>query len=125
MTTRILIVDDNDDVLHMVAILIMMHYPHIVVSMARDGKEALVTASKGIPPTNVITDIALSQLDGNQLCRALRDDYGDIVKIIAMTGNPASIDAAFDAFVPKPFQQESLLATIDAMLEGEDNGTSH
>ncbi|HME54070.1 MAG TPA: hypothetical protein VKM55_17720 [Candidatus Lokiarchaeia archaeon] len=35
MTTRFLIVDDDDDILHMVAILIRVHYPSIAVTMAR------------------------------------------------------------------------------------------
>ncbi|HME55446.1 MAG TPA: response regulator [Candidatus Lokiarchaeia archaeon] len=116
MLTDILIVDDDDDFLHFIAIMVNLHYPNVVVRMARDGSEALDIIARGAPLAVVITDIVMPRLDGNALCRAIRENHGDQVKIIAMTGKRLSIDAQFDAILSKPFSIDALFASIDQML---------
>jgi len=116
MLNNILIVDDDDDFLHFIAIMVNVHYPNIVVRMARDGSEALDIIGKGILPAIVITDIAMPRLDGNALCRALRETHGNDVKIIAMTGTRQSIDAEVDAILSKPFSIDALFVAIDQAL---------
>jgi len=122
MTTHIVIVDDDDDFLQFVAAMVKVHYPDIVVHVARDGAEALAIITDGTPPAVVITDIAMPQLDGNALCRAVQEQHGERVKLIAMTANRLSIVADFDAIVSKPFAFDALFAAIDDMLG--DRGTS-
>ena len=122
MFNSILIVDDDDDFLHFVATMVKVHYPEVVVHGAHDGSEALAVIAEGTPPVVVITDIAMPQLDGNALCRAVKEQYDDRVKIIAMTANRLSIVANFDAIVSKPFAFDALFAAIDDMLG--DRGTS-
>lgn len=120
---NILIVDDDDDLLHFVAILVKVHYPPIIVTMAHNGKEALAIAAKSMPPAVVITDITMPMLDGNKLCHILKDIYGDIVKVVALTANASMIDADFDAVVSKPFTEDVLFAAIDEMLRIRELGT--
>ena len=115
MLNRILIVDDDDDFLHFVAIMVKVHYPAVVVQLAHDGSDALAIIARE-PPAVVITDIAMPQLDGNALCRMVQEKQGDHVKIIAMTANRWSIDAHFDAIVSKPFSIDALFNAIDQTL---------
>jgi|SRR5271157_6196730 len=116
MLMNIMIVDDDDDFLHFVAIMINVHYPNVVIHMAHDGSEALAIIAKGLLPAVVITDIAMPRLDGNALCRVIRKNHGNHVRIIAMTGTGLPIDAEFDAILSKPFSINALFSSIDQAL---------
>jgi CheY-like chemotaxis protein len=116
MLQTMLIVDNDDDLLHFVALMVNAQYPNTIVHMARNGSEALAIIAKGESPTIVITDIAMPRLDGKALCREIREHYGNWIKIIAMTGARLSIDAQFDAVLSKPFSINVLYDAIDLML---------
>ena len=125
MLKRIIIVDDDDDFLHFVATMIKVHCPAAFVQLAHDGSEAMAFISRGTPPSVVITDIAMPRLDGNALCRMVREQHGDRVKIIAMTASRLSVDATFDAIVSKPFSIDALFAVIDQALDDQETSIVH
>ena len=85
---------------------------------ADDGEEALEAASRRKPEL-VLLDVCLPGASGYEVCRELRDRYGDAVGIIFMSGE--RIDAidrvsglllGADDYVVKPFDPDELLARV-------------
>lgn len=88
------------------------------VTQAADGLEAL-RAVQQAPPDILITDWDMPQLDGIELCRAVRQlDLPHYVYIIVLTARNdeellvASLDAGADNFLHKPVAREELLARV-------------
>jgi diguanylate cyclase (GGDEF)-like protein len=89
-----------------------------LVESARGGKEALKMALQN-PPDIVIADWEMPDLDGLELCRALRrTDAGRNMYFLLLTGTTAeelvveAFDAGCDDFVTKPFIPRLLAARI-------------
>ncbi len=117
---RILVVDDNDDVLTSISLLLktMGHE----VREAHGGKEALAIA-KSCPLDFILLDIGMPGLNGYEVARRVRK-YTELkaVKLIAMTGydqeylRRESHRAGFDHHLSKPIdpqELENLLAVFD------------
>nr|MDO8110145.1 response regulator [Candidatus Sigynarchaeota archaeon] len=113
MTFSLLIVDDDEQFLEFVAGVVKVRYPGIVVQSARDGMEALAIIKKGAPPDLVLTDMHMPRLDGNALCKSLREAYRKRIKVAVMTGNGNFDRQDFDAVLAKPFPIDALYKIID------------
>ena len=117
---RVLIVDDNRDMVEVVAAL-AQSWGH-EVAVALDGPAALELASTFLPDIALI-DIGLPQMNGYELARRLRELPGMArVPLIALTGygrdedRRAALAAGFNLHLVKPVppvRLEQLLATLD------------
>ena len=113
---RALIVDDDELSLEMLQdILNEMGYE---VERAINGKEALSKLRKHSIHL-VITDWEMPEMNGLDLCRAIRDeDFGGYVFIIMLTSREGGhqkiegIEAGADAFLIKPLNAEELLVSL-------------
>jgi signal transduction histidine kinase/DNA-binding response OmpR family regulator len=92
------------------------------VSIARDGREALVRVQEQ-PPGLVISDVVMPEMDGYALCREIKDDLRtrDIpVILLTSLNDPADVvkglEASADSFIFKPYDDRYLLARIDSLL---------
>ncbi len=90
------------------------------VTSVNDGREALEMLSKNYYPI-VITDWMMPEMDGLELCRAIRKQkfpgYVYIVLLTAKTEKDdiiAGLDAGADDYLTKPFNQAELLARMNA-----------
>ena len=90
------------------------------VTSVNDGREALEMLSKNYYPM-VITDWMMPEMDGLELCRAIRKQkfpgYVYIVLLTAKTEKDdiiAGLDAGADDYLTKPFNQAELLARMSA-----------
>ncbi|WP_167399885.1 hybrid sensor histidine kinase/response regulator [Massilia violaceinigra] len=117
-TSRILLVDDNEDGREAMGALLQLHGHD--VQFACDGKSAL-EAAIAFRPTIIILDIGLPDMDGYEVARRLRaGPLGSQTRLIALTGYGQSGDiaaasaAGFDAHILKPAQMENVLAEIAA-----------
>ena len=114
---RILVVDDEDDML--VVLKILLSAEGHVVHTAHNGTRALQIAF-GTPPHLVMTDWMMPELDGLGLCHQLRsDDRTRLVPIVvhSASGNiPDGQGTVYDAFVRKPFEFDQLLEVIRRLL---------
>jgi putative two-component system response regulator len=113
---RILIVDDNKIALTLVRNT-LAHGGHEVV-MATDGHQALA-ALRGGACRLVISDWDMPEMDGIQLCRAIRaDDTLGYIYVILLTGHNLveerveGLRAGADDFISKPFDPAELLARV-------------
>lgn len=113
---QILIVDDDDFALHVLQnTLSRMGFPVVI---AHDGLEAMDVLRKG-EIRLVITDWDMPNLNGVELCRAIRrEDLAGYVYIIMLTGREGAsqrmegLFAGADDFLNKPLDPEELLVCI-------------
>ncbi|WP_037604428.1 response regulator [Streptacidiphilus rugosus] len=115
--TRILIVDDESQMLK--ALQINLQARKYQVAVALDGRQALLEATR-TPPEAIILDLGLPHIDGVQVIQALRV-WSD-VPVIVLSGRSdfaqkiAALDAGADDYVTKPFAMNELLARLRAAL---------
>ncbi len=123
MIKRILIVDDNPDILFIVTMYLGQLGPNYQVETCTSGPEALA-AGQIRPFDLVISDYELPDFNGLELARALSGRQPGL-KLILMSGGglgPESSKAAewgVSAFIAKPFTVEKMLAAVRGALENE------
>lgn len=115
---RILVVDDNDLVRKLVR-LILEDAGHEPVEA--ESAEIALAIAHDAPPDLVVVDDAMPGMCGAELVVALRSSP-DLrlasVPVVGMSGRPAARQELFaagaNAFVPKPVEEDSLLAAVRA-----------
>jgi DNA-binding NarL/FixJ family response regulator len=121
MSARILLVDDEPGVRESVqAYLEDSGYAVQVAAGAKDAWEML----QRDPPELVITDVMMPQVDGYQFLKQMRDDPRFVaMPVIFLTARGMKSDrisgyqAGCDAYLPKPFDPEELIAIIKNILQ--------
>ena len=85
---------------------------------ADDGRRAMETAKRKRPAL-VLLDVNLSGVSGYEVCRQLRDTFGDEISIIFVSGDRtepydrvAGLLLGADDYVVKPFDEGELLARV-------------
>lgn len=102
---RVLVVDDNEAAASLLSTL-LTHGNH-QVAVAHTGHEALAAAERSRPDA-VLLDIGLPDIDGYEVARRLRAQFGSEILLIAITGYGQSEDrerakgAGFDEHLVKP-----------------------
>jgi len=114
---RILIADDEPQITRVLRTgLTTRGYE---VRVAADGESALDTFNDWHPDL-VVTDLAMPNLDGLELCRRLRLVSQVPIIVLSVKGEEKTkveaLDAGADDFVTKPFSMEELLARVRATL---------
>jgi PAS domain S-box-containing protein len=108
---RVLVVDDNEDVLTSMAMLLELE-GHVVAT-AHDAASAL-QAAVDFAPEVVLLDLGLPGADGCEVARRLRGQRGDDVLLVAVTGYGQPADrarsraAGFDQHLLKPVDFDAL-----------------
>jgi two-component system OmpR family response regulator len=114
MSHRVLVVDDDEEILILVRSLLVKEGFEVV--FAQDGVSAMI-AARHEDPDAVLLDIALPAGDGFTVLRRLRQ-AGMTVPIIMLTGrdDDASRTAAAEAgasdYLTKPVDRDRLLASL-------------
>ena len=91
----------------------------IAADLVTTGREALVRAG-ATDYTVIVLDVMLPDLDGFQVCRALRDD-NTFAPVLMLTARDAiddrvqGLDSGADDYLVKPFSFVELLARVRAM----------
>ena len=90
---------------------------------AGSGEEALA-AARATEPALVLLEVALPDVGGYEVCRALRDEFGSELPIVFVSGERReSVDRAAgiligaDDYIVKPFDPQELLARVRRLLE--------
>ena len=116
---RVLVVDDNLDSATSMSMLLSLAGNECAT--AHDGKQALNIA-KTFEPNLILLDIGLPEMDGFEVCRAIRQEpWGKNIWIIAMTGwgqaedRERSKQAGFNAHLVKPVSISKLSELMNDM----------
>ena len=121
MPPRILIVDDEPNILGTLAPLLQARGYEVFTAMS--GRAALETADREKPDL-IVLDLGLPDVDGVELCRKIRDDRNVPIVVLSARGAEGdkvrALDVGADDYVTKPFGAEELLARIRAALRRSD-----
>ncbi len=118
---RILIVDDEEDMLEGLRRLFNQHLPDIEVTTAARARQALRLVRQ-MPVDAVLLDIRMPEVDGFELLEALRkeDPWITVIMMTAFGSIEIAVEAmrlgAYD-FITKPFTKEPLLRAVRKGLE--------
>lgn len=114
---RILVVDDESQIARVLRTGLKTH--GYDVRVASDGVSALETFNDWRPDL-VVTDLAMPNLDGLELCRRLRAISQLPIIVLSVRGEEKTkveaLDAGADDYVTKPFGMDELLARVRAQL---------
>jgi CheY-like chemotaxis protein len=117
---RLLIVDDDADM--RLSLKLALEMAGYSAELAADGHEALAIQRQR-PADVLITDIFMPESDGFEVIDAVRREFPQ-TKIVVISGGAKLakrqylLDAALmdvDAILPKPFDVEALLETLDSI----------
>lgn len=117
--TLILLVDDEPELLE--AWSFTLEYVGYGVDRARDGREALEQLGRRRPDL-IITDLMMPGMNGEDLCRTIRQhaQWADI-PIALHTSAHMSIpveERLWDSVLRKPVRLEVFLAAIENLVQG-------
>ncbi len=120
-SARILVVDDDDDIRHMLE-LALAPLGHRIETAA-DGRAALAACRDGRPPDLLLLDLMMPHIDGFEVLRTLRSEPQtrgiQVVVLTARTGRTPlqqAFEAGADDFMCKPFDLGEVVARVKAQL---------
>ncbi len=93
---------------------------------AAHGEQALEMARK-LRPALILTDLMMPRLNGAELIQQLHEDAASsgepLPHIVLMTAAraPQASEIPADAFLPKPFDVEQVVALLDQFMPGASN----
>lgn len=131
MSYRILLVDDEEDILEFVSYNLLKE--GYSVYTATNGKEAIEKALE-VTPHLILLDVMMPEMDGIETCQQIRTHRSlrnSVVAFLTARGEDYSQIAGFDAgaddYITKPIRVKVLVSRIKALLkrtESNENGAS-
>jgi two-component system, OmpR family, response regulator VicR len=119
MQPKILLVDDNEDLLLVTQIILKgQGYETFLARSAAEAERKIRVHT----PSLLLLDVGLEDENGNEFCRRLRQDPGTRdLRVILMSGDDiwSSCREAADDFLPKPFDFNQLIDKVHAQLLAE------
>ncbi|MBI4769255.1 MAG: response regulator transcription factor [Chloroflexi bacterium] len=121
----ILVVDDEPKITRLARDY--LEHAGFAVLTAGDGRSALA-AARSARPDLVVLDLGLPEMDGLDVCRALRRESN--VPIIMLTARIeesdriVGLELGADDYVTKPFSPKELVARVRAVLRRMENAAS-
>lgn len=126
MATKVLVIDDEED--YRIIIREVLSESGFDVKLARDGEEGLRMA-KAESPDIVLVDWMMPRMDGEQFCRAMREEPAlKSLPVLMLTVRQTAdeeleaLHFGVDDFVVKPFKAPELLARVRAALRRAESG---
>ena len=129
MAMRVLVVDDEPDLIELVRF--NLKEAGYEIDAARSGREALALLRRR-PPDLLILDLMLPDVSGTEICRQVRSDARLAgVPVLMLTAKSEEVDRIVgfelgaDDYVTKPFSPRELVLRVRALLRrasGEGEG---
>ena len=116
---KILVVDDDPDVVEVVNLCFNLRWPEAEVVSADNGETALELVERE-KPDFVLLDVVLPGQDGFHVCQELRQ-FSD-VPVVMLSARDAEVDKVrglemgADDYITKPFSHLELLARVRAVV---------
>ncbi|MBM3165194.1 MAG: response regulator transcription factor [Bacteroidetes bacterium] len=124
----ILLVDDEQDILEFLSYT--LHKEGYMVFTATNGEEAVKKVQE-IPPSLILMDVMMPQMDGIEACQIIRKDLSINQPIIAfLTARAedytqiAGFSAGADDYINKPIRPRLLISKIQSLLRRLSTGST-
>jgi signal transduction histidine kinase/ligand-binding sensor domain-containing protein/DNA-binding response OmpR family regulator len=119
----ILITDDNEEIRKYLHQILKNKYD---ILEAENGKDALRISQEKFPDL-VISDIRMSEMDGIELCKQIKQDEAlHHIPVILLTGTNGaevelqSVEVGADVYITKPFDKDILLAKMENLFRSRN-----
>lgn len=121
--SKILVVDDDVDILSVMKILLTMK--GFEVEVISKGENALPT-TESFKPDLILLDVLISGHDGRTICKQLKSNketsHIPVIMFSAHPGAAATItDYGANDFISKPFDVNNLMKKVNAQLKLSEN----
>jgi DNA-binding response OmpR family regulator len=119
MSKKILILDDDDDILEILSMLLSDH--GYDVSTKNSGSTALEDIER-FQPDLILMDVMLGDMDGRAICKNIKENHATrSLPVILISGTHdlatlLEVPGAPDDFVAKPFDMGYFLERIEKQL---------
>lgn len=120
--TELLLVDDDPDMLRAMVFTLQGLWKDMRIETARDGEEAMSKLSR-IHPDLVIADLNMHEINGLEVCRAVKRSRGlSHAKVLMITAqqdpevNWQAFEDGADEFMTKPFSPADLRRSAVRLL---------
>ncbi len=117
--TVVLVVEDNADM----RAYIRSHLDDVFVVIEAENGRAGVTQAVEAVPDLVLTDVMMPEMDGLELCAALKaDERTSHIPVVLLTARAqvehriAGFESGADAYLPKPFNAEELRVRVQGLI---------
>ena len=119
---RILVIDDNKDILEIISLIFEQHGFEIVTTSK--GEETLSHIAS-FSPQIILLDVFLGSMDGRDLCNELKDNPLTAHIPILMFSAHSSWDNILkvckaDDFIAKPFNVTEIVAKVNGLLTSKN-----
>ncbi len=121
---KILIVEDEDDVVELVRY--NLEKGGYLTDVAMTGREALAKVKSGVPDL-VLLDLMLPEIDGLEVCKLIKNDAETAaIPVVMLTAKGTESDIVVglemgaDDYITKPFSPRVLLARVKAVLRRQE-----
>lgn len=117
---KILIIDDDVDILDALQLLLEDKGYDVNVNSKGEYAEKLIEGKKELPDL-IVLDIMLGNKDGRIICKQLKSSnrtrHIPIILVSAQSNSKeSSLEAKANFFLPKPFESNTLIKTIESYL---------
>ena len=120
---RILVVDDDLDLLELVSRT--LESAGFTIDAVTSGLEALEITRGAERPDIVVLDVQLPGMSGYEICREIRDQFGESLPILFVSGfrtealdRVAGLLVGADDYLVKPFAPDELIGRVRAFCAG-------
>jgi DNA-binding response OmpR family regulator len=126
MPTKILVIDDDVAITELMSMLLKTHgFEVITTNVGADG----VTIAREKNPGVILLDLMMPDLDGWQVCKAVRKFSNVPILILSAINDPRMVasvlDAGADDFLVKPVPSGVLVAHIRKMIRRNTGALSN
>ena len=116
---KLLVIDDDKNILELIANAFEVAWPEAIVLMANSGLDGLSKA-KTEEPDAILLDLGLPDITGFEVAQKIRQTSNTPIMIISARDEESNIVKALnlgaDEYITKPFGQLELVARIKAMV---------
>jgi DNA-binding response OmpR family regulator len=127
---RILVVDDDPVPLSLTSTT--LESAGFTVAAVTSGVEALELMRGKEPPDLVVLDVQLPEMSGYEVCRELREEFGEGLPILFVSGfrtesldRVAGLLVGADDYLVKPFAPDELIGRVRALTRRSRAGISN
>jgi len=125
LPTRVLVIDDDEAMTEMLRLILEPNSFEVIVS--NSGPEGIEAAQKTNPDV-IILDLAMPDMDGWEVCQAVRSFSEVPILILSAISNPGmvakALDEGADDFLLKPMTSSVLIAHLNRLVWRARGGQS-